>query len=557
MKHLIASFVICVVAVIAVDAQNIQYYRYESDKAEVAKCSDGSSVAIPEKVTVDGQQCTVTRIGRYAFYGNSSLQTISLPSTIMSVGEKAFYGCSNLKVVYGDKKLLSKYFSSNVTFKESYSTYAKRRVTQLVEEWQKKGEFETTAQWQVRVTEQSRNAKVTAFIEQARKEYLEQNAVTIAREEIGTYDADNGIFPIHIYGSNDTDLGNVYAKVPMSDAQSFKQNFTDVTITPQYGIVNDGIGIVNCTFRMSGKSYASTQTYTEQDNSQLAINLPPLQITVNGNEQQVASAQPTKPKVDNSIDLNIPVNEPNNTKTFALIIGNENYQSVENVAYAANDAKIFAEYCTKTLGLPEKNVTVLIDASYAHMLSALQHMKDIAEVYSGDVRVIFYYAGHGIPDEVSRNAFLLPVDADGRQTEVCLATSRLYSEFSSMNARQVLVFMDACFSGAQRGSGMLASARGVALKVNESKPRGNMIVFSAATGDQTAYPYEEKGHGMFTYFLLKKLRDTRGNVTLGELSDYVYTEVNRQSVVVNQKKQTPTVTPAEAVINSWRVSNLK
>ena len=79
----------------------------------------------------------------------------------------------------------------------------------------------------------------------------------------------------------------------------------------------------------------------------------------------------------------------------------------------------------------------------------------------------------------------------------------------------------------------------------------------AATGDQTAYPYEEKGHGLFTYFLLKKLRDTRGNVTLGELGDYVSTEVSRQSVVVNNKKQTPTVTPAEAVVNSWRVSNLK
>lgn len=556
MKHLIVSFVASVVAVAAANAQNVQYYRYESGKAEVAKCSSGSSVSIPQTVTVDGQQCTVTRVGRYAFYGNTSLQSLTLPSTITSVGEKAFYGCNNLKVVYGDKKL-SQYFSSSVTFKQSYSTYAKQRVTQLVEEWQKKKEFETTAQWQARVTEQARNAKVNTFIEQARREYLEQNKVSIARKEIGTYDADYGIFPVHIYGSNGDDLGNVYAKVPMSDAQSFKANFSSVTLTPRYGIVNDGVGIVDCTFRMSGKSYASAQTYTEQDNSALAINLPPLQITVNGNEQQMASSQPAKPKVDNSIDLNIPVNQTTNTKTFALIIGNENYKKVEKVAYAANDAKVFAQYCTKTLGLPEKNVTVVTDASYGDMLSALDCIKSIAEAYGGDVRVIFYYAGHGVPNESSHDAFLLPVDADGSITDVCLATSKLYGELSAMNARQVLVFMDACFSGSQRGSGMLASARGVALRANTERPRGNMVVFSAATGDQTAYPYEEKGHGLFTYFLLKKLRDTRGNVTLGELGDYVSTEVNRQSVVVNNKKQTPTVIPAEAVVNSWRVSNLK
>ena len=65
--------------------------------------------------------------------------------------------------------------------------------------------------------------------------------------------------------------------------------------------------------------------------------------------------------------------------------------------------------------------------------------------------------------------------------------------------------MDACFSGAQRGEGMLISARGIALKTKQEIPQGNLIVFSAASDDQTAFPYKEKGHGLFTYYLLKKL----------------------------------------------------
>ena len=86
---------------------------------------------------------------------------------------------------------------------------------------------------------------------------------------------------------------------------------------------------------------------------------------------------------------------------------------------------------------------------------------------------------------------------------------------------------------------------------------GNMVVFSAAQGDETAHQLEEKGHGLFTYYLLKQLQQTNGNVTLGELSDYVIKQVKRQSVVINDKKQTPTVIPSQAVINNWQGITLK
>jgi hypothetical protein len=50
---------------------------------------------------------------------------------------------------------------------------------------------------------------------------------------------------------------------------------------------------------------------------------------------------------------------------------------------------------------------------------------------------------------------------------------------------------------------------------------------------------DEFGHGMFTYYLLKKLKDTKGDITFGELADYVTNEVMKQSVVTNGKMQTP------------------
>ncbi|WP_298106822.1 caspase family protein, partial [uncultured Bacteroides sp.] len=105
--------------------------------------------------------------------------------------------------------------------------------------------------------------------------------------------------------------------------------------------------------------------------------------------------------------------------------------------------------------------------------------------------------------------------------------------------------------------GMLASARGVAIKAKPEAPKGNMVVFSAAQGDETAYPYEDKGHGLFTYFLLKKLQETKGQVSLGELAQYVQQQVSRRSIVTNGKSQTPCVTPSETVVETWKGKMLK
>lgn len=117
--------------------------------------------------------------------------------------------------------------------------------------------------------------------------------------------------------------------------------------------------------------------------------------------------------------------------------------------------------------------------------------------------------------------------------------------------------MDACFSGAQRGDGMLASARGVAIKAKPQTPTGKMVVFSAAQGDETAYPYKEKGHGMFTYFLLKKLKESKGDCTYNELAEYIKTNVNQQSIIINRKSQTPTVTASQTLATSWKNLKLK
>ena len=433
---------------------------------------------------------------------------------------------------------------------KSFSYFAFDMVNSRMADWQKKKDYETAEQWRERVTSENREKKLNEVIANVRKNFIAAYTTNSLKGTLGVYDTDYGTYPVSIDG-----LGRIYAKVPAEDAELFKGYWNQIQLVPRYGVIDDQLALLSCEFKLGDKVYQSASSYSNDGSNEFLANLPPLEFDLKGGSA-AKKANSQLEVVDNALDINIPETNEENKKTFAVIIGNENYERVTKVQYALNDAKVFASYCRKTLGLPKDNIRIYRDATYGTMLSALDDIKSIASAFEGDLNVIFYYAGHGVPSESDKTAYLLPVDASGQHTEVCLSTKRLYDTLDGLHAKRVLVFMDACFSGAQRGEGMLASARGVALKVKQDAPKGNMVVFSAATGDETAYPYKEKGHGLFTYYLLKKLQDTKGDVTLGELSDYVNKEVRRQSVVINHKSQSPTVVPA-AGMSDWTSIKLK
>ena len=279
---------------------------------------------------------------------------------------------------------------------------------------------------------------------------------------------------------------------------------------------------------------------------------------IQGNKKKAGGPAVSRyPAPNSDVDKDIPAGKQSNENTFAFIIANENYPDAP-VPYALNDGRIFKEYCNKTLGIPEKNISLYEDATFGNIITAMEKMKDLADAFDGEASVILYYAGHGFPDEKQSTAYLLPVDGNASDiTTTGYSLAKLYKDLASLKLKSSVVFLDACFSGAKREDNMLASFRGVAIKVKEEAPTGNMVVFSAAQGDETAHQMEEKGHGLFTYYLLKELQQTNGDVTLGALAEYVTKQVKRQSVVINNKKQTPTVVPSESLLNSWQDKKLK
>ncbi|MCD8202618.1 MAG: caspase family protein [Prevotella sp.] len=275
----------------------------------------------------------------------------------------------------------------------------------------------------------------------------------------------------------------------------------------------------------------------------------------------MANSNKSKPQqkpenVTSDIDMNIPTTSLESAPyTFAIIIANENYMNEANVDYAIQDGRTFRNYCQQVLGLPQENIRFQEDATLNNMKTMVNWISNVAKAYKGKAQILFYYAGHGIPDD-NGNTSLLPVDGSAKDLSTGYSLKSLYSSLGSLSANSVCVFLDACFSGKQRNDELLVAARGVR-KAKEEMPSGNMIVFSAAKDDETAHSYPEKGHGLFTYFLIKKIKETKGNVTLGELSDYINENVSQKSIVVLNTVQTPTTNASASMKSSWRDMKLK
>ena len=281
-----------------------------------------------------------------------------------------------------------------------------------------------------------------------------------------------------------------------------------------------------------------------------------------------ASAQPkTSEKNINiipvsDVDKNIPSASAKRQYLFALIIGNEDYSSFQtglssevNVAYAQNDARIFKEYAILTLGAPEENTILLLNARAIEMNRAIIKMNLFAKNAGGKAEIIVYYAGHGFPDEMTKEPYLMPVDVSGSDLQFAVKLNDLYKKMTEFPTQKVTIFLDACFSGGGRGAGLVA-ARGVKIKPKEAEMNGSLAVFTSSSGDQSSLSFKDQQHGMFTYFLLKKLQETKGKVSYKELADYLSEQVALNSIRVNDKEQNPQIKLSPDAQSVWEMWNM-
>jgi Caspase domain/Ankyrin repeats (3 copies)/Ankyrin repeat len=239
-----------------------------------------------------------------------------------------------------------------------------------------------------------------------------------------------------------------------------------------------------------------------------------------------------------------------NKNAYAIVIGIEEYrQKLPKADFAVKDAVVMTEYLEKIFGYPQENIVTLLNG---------RALKSDLEKYLGkwlpnnvekDSSVFIYYSGHGAPNPKTGDAFLVPYDGDPSFIEETgYPLKRLYSKLDRLSVKEIIVVLDSCFSGAGGRSVLAKGARPLVMNMDKQVFHSDRIaILSASSGGQISSTYEEKGHGLFTYFFLKGIKD--GNSELGALYNYLKPKVERIARKTYNNEQTPQlIAPNKTII---------
>ena len=249
----------------------------------------------------------------------------------------------------------------------------------------------------------------------------------------------------------------------------------------------------------------------------------------------------------------VPIYSDPKDNHFAVIIGNEKYTNsgvVANVAGAEHDAEVFQRYSTNILGVPKDNIEYTTNASAAQMDDAIDRVIKRAKQRTSPV-VYFYFAGHGWPAPETNQPLLIPADIGPSQIESALNLNDIMGLFRQDEDLELLAFIDACYASEKFSE----NTRRFKRVINTPLVKGKQILFSAVSSKQEANTHEESGHGVFTYYLLKALKENK-NITVEELSAILKKDVVDYVVNRGQKDQEPSVHIAPEIkskSNKWRI----
>ena len=274
--------------------------------------------------------------------------------------------------------------------------------------------------------------------------------------------------------------------------------------------------------------------------------LPPVQqVQAQPMPDSVPSLSPPLPSSD--VDR-IPVRSGASKKNaYAIVIGIEQYrEKLPKADFADRDAKLVGEYLTKVMGYPEENVVVRTNDK-ASMNDLAKYLESwLPNNVEKESSVFIYYSGHGAPNTKTGDAYLVPYDGDPTFIEKTgYPLKKLYAQLENLPTKDITVVLDSCFSGAGGRSVIGKGLRPMGLSIEHSiSAAGKAVVLAASSGDQVSSTYEEKGHGLLTYFFLKGLQgagdlNKDGNIDMAELYDYVKPNVSKVARKQYNNEQIP------------------
>lgn len=225
---------------------------------------------------------------------------------------------------------------------------------------------------------------------------------------------------------------------------------------------------------------------------------------------------------------------------LAVIIGIEGYPDIPKSDYSYDDAKLVGDYA-RAMGFKPRNIELLLEERATK--SALEKIIKtwLPNKAKPDSKVFIYYSGHGAPEPKTGDAYIVPFDGDPNYlSDTGYPLKNLYDSLGKLQVAEVTVVLDSCFSGSGGRSVLAKGARPLVMMTTSAVLPSNVAVLSATQGNQISTSSPEKGHGVFTYYFLKALKD--GKKDVAEIYEYIKPLVEDEAKQLNVR-QSPSVSP--------------
>ena len=99
------------------------------------------------------------------------------------------------------------------------------------------------------------------------------------------------------------------------------------------------------------------------------------------------------------------------------------------------------------------------------------------------------------------------------------------------------MFLDACFSGGYKSNAPLIAQKGVRVVPRMGVPQGHTLSFSSSSGDQTSSVFHDKQQGYYTYYLIKAIKDAKGNITMKQLFEKTNADVKQATALIGKMQE--------------------
>ena len=199
------------------------------------------------------------------------------------------------------------------------------------------------------------------------------------------------------------------------------------------------------------------------------------------------------------------------SESWALIIGINEYQNVDPLSFAVDDAVAVNDILIEKYGFDEDKILLITDeeATKDNIMNGFQ--KILLGAKEKD-RIVVFYAGHGATYPLPNGGdmgYLIPVEGDASKEKIFLTSISMSTmeELANMSAaKHILYLIDACYGGLTLNTRGLGQEQTPEYLKKMTREKGRQVI-TAGGKDEVVMEKAEWGHSAFTKNLLQGLNN--------------------------------------------------